>query len=406
MGLHFCDHWLYNHLMSIEKHRTAILECSYLPDDPQNPLFQPISILNSPSMPEKKIRFWDAKRSAYRLLKGLKDLGAIPSNGKVVAENIIPRDDQDTKGFTIPIVSLQTGIVSPNEVYVSESINLRNYSSRELLTSSYFAPSADLSFDGQSFRMFFVYEPLNIYPYRLSLGTYLTIPNDKEMLLETLPTNFTTVGFAYDFVNNPEYRERLSEVSKKRIPMQAIRKDFGTSAIGHITEKGISTQVNIFLQTPNPRNFATCYEVEIFDGQKKNADITPDVAPEAVWQEKEQHYCMTEKKGSYPFIPIELERISKLSVRIHYKGDFPQMMPDLLGDVPLSIDGTTKWFSRETFEDTSFNLLYNPTWGENNTALTYRQISQKRISPYEIVGALTRMNSIRDALKEKLAIGS
>lgn len=107
---------------------------------------------------------------------------------------------------------------------------------------------------------------------------------------------------------------------------------------------------------------------------------------------------------SYPLVPINLDKISKLAMGISYHGDRPQVMFDLLADLPLSIDGANQWYATGGNSlNGLFEILFKPEWDENNTAFVYRQSSSKRISPKEIHKALTTMIAVKTTLTQKSA---
>lgn len=360
--------------------------------------------------PDRKIHTGNARRSAFRLLKGLDDLGAQISEPKISIINIpVRREKQldETWSITRSTASISTGIPhaieSPLVQREGKMDVVSNVHMKWVGNSAYYV-SADVLLDNQSFHILSGVEPKVSRSYSLSIATSTELPSNKELLLESLPTIFNSIGFLYDLKDNPQHKERLSAVARKRIPAEIVQRDRRSSAIGLETPEGIDASIRLFLQNPNPQNFLKCYEVEIFSEGTKNSPNTPKVAPETIWQPKENHYCMAEG-DSYPFVPIEIDKLSRLAMTVRYAGDSPQAMFDLLGDLPLSMNWANQWYA--TTGDSqmdSLGILYKPEWGKGNARFVYRKTSSERITPQDIRNILTQMNAVKKDTTERLAL--
>lgn len=266
---------------------------------------------------------------------------------------------------------------------------------------------ADMDLLGEPFRMTMLNEPRGEFPYKLNLVIPTHIPQGREVSLDTLPLNFRSVGFTYDLAHYPQHRDILSAIAQKRIPAQVLESDRShTSSVkGHETPEGINTIIHLYLQDPSPQSFLKCYEVELsaLDG-KINPDNTEEIVPESHWQEEENHYCMIGAANtSFPLVPVGIDKIARLELRIHYQDTSPDTTSELLGDLPISIDGRNQWFAEGCFEKGKVELSHKPEWGENNAAFVYRQTSSKRISPKEIHAAVVGLSTLKKAVTERLA---
>jgi len=334
-----------------------------------------------------------------RILKGLGNLGVQFNQPAEIAIRNLP--------LTLEPISVPASRTVTFLPYLDET-NLVYDSPIMINSGSYYFIKADALFEDQPFRMsIFTGHKGREHrgPDTLILYLPFAIKSNKEMLLGDLPPNFTSVGFSYDFSRNPQLKNRLSAVARKRIPVEVVSGHERSLVIGQDTPEGIKTRISLNLQNPNPQNHLKCYEVEVFSGGNKNSPNTPQIAPETIWQAQENHYCMVDGK-SYPLVPIELDKISKLTMEISYHGDTPQVMFDLLGNFPLSIDWTNQWYAStgRPFEIGNVVLLFKPEWGDENAALTYRQDSSKRISANAIHSAVIQLSTLKKDLTERLAV--
>ena len=392
--------------------------------------------------PEKDIRPFDAFLSSNRLLKGLSSLGinlVQPGQLKVFRSikiddfiNLIEEtepnnsnnaDEQKTTDTSSRIIShitrdISTGIPRSALLDPSSNSELILENSSKWTAHSFSILVADMDFGGQPFRLVMCKEPKEQFPYELSLVMLTKIPKDQEVSLDLLPLNFRSVGFSYDFLRNPNHRERISEFYERRVNMDMVSGDPSkkSAIIGRQTPNGINAVSRLHLQIPNPFRHLKCYEVELFglgvgQGRKRFLDNTEEIVPESHWQEEERHYCMTGDKETltYPLFPIkELGQISTLSMAIAFDGnEYNQSVHSLLQGLPLTIDGTNRWYATgylgDGYSAGNVELLLKPEWGEDNTKLVYRQKAKKRISPKEIRNAVTNTIALKDALKERLS---
>lgn len=369
---------------------------------------------------DKKIHRGNATRNASRLLHGLDRLGL-----------------QLTKPYKVSGVDLLTLKLTPGKFNIvhSDSIaeipyhtTLLAIDDRELIRdsthdwkgSSFYSITADMDYKNQPLSMLIDVEPNAYEKYKLSLIMRTRIAMGQEVSLDWLPLNFRSVGFKYDFHNNPKHRERLSDFSKKRVDMDMVSGDpLRQSAIfGHQTPNGINAVSRLYLQTPNHFRHLKCYEVELFgledvgQGKERFLADTEEVVPESHWQEDERHYCMTGDTESltYPLLPIkELGKISTFSMEIHHDDRHadPKMIHRLLKGFPLSVEGTNQWYATGFLGDGhavgNVELLFKPEWGNNNAALVYHQTSSKRIPPEEIHNTVVGLNDLKTAITERLA---
>ena len=363
-------------------------------------------ILREETIIPKKIRVDTAKRSVDRLLTSLHALGAEELRGyfklydappfkrTYFAENNTTENVQFLLGASDATIPDQ-GPSGSGELVVDSPVDYA------ICYSTLFI-DATLSFNGQPVRMHTAHKLADRDNYRINLVMPTAIPMNKEVLLESLPSGFTTVAFAYDFTRNPKFRERLSAVTGRRVPAEIVGEDYPRSNVkGEITSGGIDTQIQLTLQNPNPDNHLKCYEVEIFDRGNKNVPQTTDVAPETIWQPKENHFCMAGGE-SYPFIPVRLSEIARLKMEINCEENSPKIIAELISDLPLSIDGTNQWCVKTKKAGESLGLFFKPEWGENNTTLVFSKVSSKRIFPKEIHSALVKMDQLRKSLTKKL----
>lgn len=356
-------------------------------------------ILREETTVPKRIRVDTARISTKRLIRGLRDLGVEVLTGYFNVYDAPPiKRGYFAENHEIAITFAKFNVDIPvgngygfGELIVDKSFDSANQSALIF--------DANLRFNNQPVRMHTVYTLRDKYNHELNLVMPVTISANREALLESLPPDFTTAALSYDFVHNPQYRDRLSAVAQKRIPVQIVN---GGRVTGKVTPAGIDTQIQLNLQNPDPKNHLRCYEVEIFEGENKNVPQTTDVASEVIWQPKENHFCMVGGE-SYPLIPVKLNEISKLKMVINYRGDSLKVATDLLGDLPLSIDGTNQWYATREIPGGSLQLLFKPEWGESNAALVFNKVSPKRIFPKEIHGALMQMCVLRKSVTERLA---
>lgn len=389
--------------------------------------------------PEKNIMPSDAYRSSIGMLKELNSLGinlAQPCQLQVfksvrpndligLVEEITLNNNNDTNKQQSTTYTFYTvdALMKRISTDVPHSVLLRPFLNSELIVeqSAKWTPhsnsifEAHMDFADQPFRLVTRKEPNGQIPYELSLVMPTHIPKNQEVSLDLLPLNFRSVGFSYDFLRNPEHRERTSEFSERRVEMDMVmvREDlpFKQSGIfGHQTPNGINAILKLYLQTPNPSHHLKCYEVELFglDG-KKNLDNTQEIVPESDWQEKERHYCMTGDKETltYPLFPIkELGTISTLVMEVHYdaKRDDPRRVHKLLQGFPLSVDGQNQWYATGYLGDGNVELLFKPEWGEDNARLVYRKSSKERISAEQIHSAVVGLSSLKNAVAERLSV--
>lgn len=358
----------------------------------------------------KEINPESAKRNTVKLLKGLSELGLhLTDPAEITIVNIPPlREIKSKTDYAQLRMEIHRSTIDiPNPATGALRGELIRDSTEEILIKSNYSIAADVLFDNQPFELYMLTQPEGVMPYYLNLTMRTVLRSNKEMALGSLPSNFTSVGFAYNLTQNPQYRNRLSSIAQKRIPAEIGDNDSSRESFvdGIETQEGLDTVVRLYLQDPNPKDCLKCYEVEVrTKGERGFSPNTPNVAPESIWQEKENHYCMVEG-NSYPLSPITLDKISKLRMDISYRGESPKVMFDLLGDLPLSIDWINQWYASES--DRSKNdymqLLFKPEWGENNAAFVYHKSSKERILPEDIHNALKQMNTVKNSLTEKLA---
>lgn len=349
----------------------------------------------------------NAQRDAQRLLGRLGRLGLrLTEQYKVTARKY-------DIGVSMQIVEIPHATLYPFILYPYDNKELIQDSTDVWKYNSFYFIDANMKLNTQPFSMHIDVEPKRYEPYKLSLVMATHIPQEKEVSLGLLPLNFSSVGFRYDFIRNPEHRERISEFSEKRVDMDMVNGDplKPSGIFGRQTPNGIDVVSILHLQTPNHSRYLKCYEVELFGtevglGRKRFLHNTKEIVPESDYQEKERHFCMTGDKETltYPLFPIKLDKISRLAMEISYHGDTPQVMFDLLGDLPLSIDGINQWYAPGGNSlNGRFEMLFKPEWGKNNTALVYHQFSPKRISPEQIHSAVVGLSTLKKDLTERLA---
>ena len=372
-------------------------------------------ILREETIVPKTIRFDTEMLSGKRLVTSLCDLGVKVLSGHVNVRNASPfkrtyfTEDHfiaENMGMEITTGKSDTDIPVGN-VFGSGELIVEDppFGRSSIMNRSSSLIDTNLRFNNQPVRMHTAHELRDKDSHRLSLVMPVTIFAKREVLLESIPFDFTTAAFSYDFVRSPEHRNRLSAIAQKRVPAKVVR---GGTARGEITPTGVDTQIQLNLQNSNPAKHLRCYEVEIFAGGITEGVITnvpqetmARVAPKAIWQPKENHYC--EIGESFSFIPVELNEMSRLKMEINGEHISPKVMADLLSDLPLSIDGTNQWYVETANLEESLGLFFKPEWGEKNAALVFNKVSSKRISPKQIHGALVRMDTLRKSLTERLS---
>lgn len=368
--------------------------------------------------PDRKIHRGNAYRSAQRLFRGLDRLGLqLTKPYKVTGMDIstpkLTPGEEYNNVFSETIVEIPYHVTS---IYPSDKELIKN-STHDWRGNSFYSIAANMDYKYQPLSMLMDVEPNRYEKYKLSLVMRTRIAMGQEVSLDWLPLNFRSVGFKYDFHNNPKHRERLSEFSKKRVDMDIVSGDpMKRSAIfGYQTPNGINAVSRLYLQSPNYFRRLKCYEVELFgqevrQGKKRFLDNTEEIVPESHWQDNENHYCMSGDEAlTFPLFPLELDRISTLSMKIHHddrRGD-PKMIHRLLKGFPLSVEGTNQWYATgylgDDYEAGNVELLFKREWGNTNAALVYHQTSSKRIPPEEIYNVVVGMNSLKTAITERLA---
>lgn len=360
---------------------------------------------------DNNIHTGNANRSTNRLIKGLRDLDVqLTQPAEIYIENLpsskskqLGEDHfQRTMSLSISTTEVPHSIGLPT----NGSFDLvRDDSLLTAMNSNYYV-HAHMHLDGQPFRIAMFVEPKGNEPYKVDLVMPTSLQLNKGMLLESLTPNFTTIGFIHDLAHRPQHRDRLSAIAQKRIPAQVLEGSRGrrSSVKGHETPEGFNTNVDLYVQSPNSEDFLKCYEVELFskDG-KKNPENTTEIAPESVWQEKENHFCIIGAVNtSFPLVPVGIDKIARLTMRIHSQSA-SDTASELLGDLPISIDGTNQRYATGYLEDGNVELLFKPEWGKNNAALVYRKTSSKRISAKEIRDAVVGLSSLKNDIMQRLA---
>ncbi|MEK7517504.1 MAG: hypothetical protein AAB583_03055 [Patescibacteria group bacterium] len=367
---------------------------------------------------DKKINQKSAEDNANKLFKDLKGLGLeftdLPESTIV---NIPPISKFKEKAdySRLEVYTCQLTIPSP-KIDISPSIlKLISDSTEAVLVKSTYIVGVDMLLHDQPFQLFMHVQPEGVWPFSLNLTMPTMLRSNKELLFGSLPPDFTSVGFAYDLTHNPHYRDRLSSVVQKRVPAEIIDKDLlrKSSVRGEDTPEGVNTIIHLYLQDPSSQSFLECYETERFPQGSSTKNDTPEYVkgfiPEANWQDNENHNCLIPRKSdkTYPLFPsTRLDKISRFTMIVDYRGDSPKVMSNLLKDVPLSIDWTNQWYAStddELSRRSGLNILYKPEWGENNTALMYDQISKERISPEQIHRSVVAMIALKKDIMQRLA---
>jgi len=324
-------------------------------------------------------------------------------------ESGVDSDEMIEKGYFLIHTSTDS-IESPHAPFVER--NFMRDTSTELIkdftavvsTSSNYLIRASGNKHDDPFRMFIFAVPEDENPYRLTLAMPLLLNNQEPMLLGSLNPYFTFVHMNYDLSGNPDYKEVLSPLSQIRVPADVYTKIPRSIVNGMARQDGIEATIHLNLQDPNPENHLECYEIELFPIWNPEEDHTIEVVPESFWQEDERHYCMTDKLGSYPLIPIEkIERLSKLRVDVNYHGDSPEVMFDSLHDLPLSIDASEQWYANGPLGEGQLELMFKPEWGEDNAALVYTHDSTEKFTSHQIHEVLQKMITVKTTLVERYA---
>ena len=230
-------------------------------------------------------------------------------------------------------------------------------------------------------------------PYSLILFANDVADLERRLVVGSFPVLVGAVGVNFDFRENPETREVLSRLGRKRISASFYKT--GTSVFGYEDKSGLVAFVTLNLQQENREQPLKCYEVEIL-GNTFHPDTTK-ISPESVWQPDQNHYCMASQE-TFPLIPLDVNSLSGISFVANLMED-PQRLTEILNGLPLTIDGKNQWYVKFPSDVRSvISFLYNPQWQNHNSVVLYEERGTKNFSPHHIYNAASNLHKLRKTI--------
>jgi len=239
-------------------------------------------------------------------------------------------------------------------------------------------------------------------PYNFTLFTSEMLNLEDVLLVDQLPLNPSSIGIDFDFDKNPTAREKMALVGSRRIPA-SLYSPRASRVRGYEDKSGLRIFVAVNLQKQSQENvindFLLCYEIEIFKDGKLHPQTT-EISRETVWQPDQLHYCMT-KQDSYPLLPLEMNRVSRISFAISSPDD-TKILAEILKGTPLTLNGKNQFFAEMPYEDGILSLIFKPDLQIHDTFLGYRQGSSIFFSAEQIYDGLQNIKYLRKELSSLL----
>lgn len=197
-------------------------------------------------------------------------------------------------------------------------------------------------------------------------------------------------------------------LSQTRIPRNTVAQSTADQSLvrGVLTAMGLNLYIGFHLQDPNDRFFLKCFEVELSDAASSSfMDNTVEFAPESIWQADERHFCLTDSE-SYPFVPVKIPDIADLGLYVTYNGDDGHFLKDVVGEMPLSVDGGNQWYAqkmgnkrrRDASDYSKVHIFHKPEWGYKNTALVYDRWGVGLLTPKVVAAGLKEIDATKKLL--------
>ena len=240
---------------------------------------------------------------------------------------------------------------------------------------------------------------------KLTLVQEFRLKPEREILLSQIPPNFEEIALKYDFTKNPNAQDQMRQLAEKRIPADIVPSDltYRSAIIGLKDISGYRVNHRLYLQNPNPSDHLRCYEVEVFDNRVKNIPETLELSPESIWQDSENHYCLADS-DTFPFIPFDLSKAASFTMRIRAKEALNSQVRSLIGDIPLSIDGSNEWYAVCKIDNNaSISILHTPSWRRDGVKLVYKKNLKGDLTSHAILDGVKSLKQVRSHLKEELS---
>ncbi len=232
---------------------------------------------------------------------------------------------------------------------------------------------APLLVAGQPVNMYLFINAERNFTTDLVLHTEGNIDHHNPFFIRTLNLPFASVGLSYDFSANPAAKEQMQSLATVRLPSEAFSDKVGIQVLhGYETVQGLAVTQRIALQSPNPDSHLRCYEVEIFRGKQKNIPETTSFAPEAIWQDNQNHYCLAAQED-YPLFPISPDKTAKIALAINAVSPLPPSVTSLIDAVPLSLDQSNQWFTELRVEEERVAIMRHPSWPSDTVHLVNKK---------------------------------
>ena len=189
------------------------------------------------------------------------------------------------------------------------------------------------------------------------------------------------MGLITLYQQNTLAKDKLALVGDKRVPAHFYGNSSRVS--GYEDENGLKAFVYLNFRKQNAENFLQCYEIEILKLGWLHPETT-NISPEATWQPEQFHYCLSHQE-TFPLLPLELSKISKISFVAKFMED-PQTLAEILEGLPLTVDGKNQWFAKMPYRDGILSLI--STGIAKSVFLSYQRESSTDISAEQIYEGL------------------
>ena len=116
------------------------------------------------------------------------------------------------------------------------------------------------------------------------------------------------------------------------------------------------------------------------------------VSPEAVWQAKQNHYCLTDKKD-FPLLPLDMSEVSKIAIWAN--SNHQESFTKILRDFPLTTDGKNQWFANTPYQGGLLSVRFRPELQADNCYLLYHTTSRTNFSAQQVRSGIEALNYLR-----------
>ncbi len=259
---------------------------------------------------------------------------------------------------------------------------------------------AQFQFNNENYRLDSAYSELRDRKLDTHVTHGTTIKPEVNLDLRNTPFPFSIIGFRHELVSD-EQRARISRLAERRLSSSYYSNVFGYHSEVKAKKRveGFDVIPTLHLQNPNEDAHLKCYEVEIFDGEVKNIPETLEVAPESIWQDKENHYCLIEQ-DSFPLIPFDMRRAKSLNIKIATDEALVQSVLSSLGELPLSFDGSNEWYAQFATPTGKVNVLHAPRWRRDRIKLVHTTLAlNEELSAERILSATSEIQTLKSFFK-------